>query len=109
MMEWYWMMMAALGPMVIITAACLISERVQHARKKKPDTSSDPAPSSVCSYHEVKNGNWRIPKSGEGYGHWHTEFALLMDIRGALWEVRDAVNTNTAYMKQVYGDPKSDE
>lgn len=49
--------------------------------------------------HGIKDGNERTVKYRE------LDIVLLMDIRAALWETRDAVEENTAYLKRVYGDP----
>lgn len=61
---------------------------------------------SMKPYKDFANNPWMVRGDEEGlvkYSELNT--VLLLDIRGALWEVRDAVKENTAYLKQVYGDP----
>lgn len=72
-----------------------------------------PSPKShapVVEQKRIKMMVWRSPlEKGKGYSDTIDPILqVLQDNRDLMIEVRDAVKENTAFLKQVYGDPKDD-
>lgn len=117
-MDWFQVIggLLVLWMMVKIVKA-LFQRWAQEDKQDKATLGAGPTPREKewgrIDYDKVKSAQWWLTgkminkgKSVQLVDDKEVVKSLLMDVRGALWECRDAIKENTAYLKQVYGDPK---